>query len=142
MSDIVRKPCLHTAGVTGSNPVPPTKKINDMRHVRVAFSFAVLEKCRKAGLDPRPWQSSGSNTDQSHRPHHISCICLNIAPEPTAEAPPQVRRGSHIQSDRSEEIFCVEERPQRRPRTCGFGLQKWLRLFRQSFVGINKVTAW
>jgi hypothetical protein len=45
----VRFPFLHTAGVAGSNPAPPTKEINDLRHPRVAFAFGVLEKCQKAG---------------------------------------------------------------------------------------------
>jgi len=86
--------------------VPPTKKINDMRHVRVAFSFTVLEKCRKAGVDPWPWQSSGSNTDQSHRRHHISCLCLNISPEPTAEAPRRSGEG-RVYSRTSRKRFFV-----------------------------------
>ena len=38
-------PRLHTAGVAGSNPAPPTKEINDLRHPRVAFVLVVLEKC-------------------------------------------------------------------------------------------------
>ena len=36
--------CLHTAGVTGSNPVPPTNDImygKALRHLRVALSFVV-----------------------------------------------------------------------------------------------------
>ena len=31
--------CLHTAGVTGSIPVPPTKSINDLRHLWCRFRF-------------------------------------------------------------------------------------------------------
>jgi hypothetical protein len=42
--------CLHTAGVAGSNPAPPTKEINDLRHLRVAFAFLALEKCWRPGL--------------------------------------------------------------------------------------------
>jgi long-subunit acyl-CoA synthetase (AMP-forming) len=33
--------CLHTAGVTGSNPVPPTSKIKHLQHLRVLFLFGV-----------------------------------------------------------------------------------------------------
>ena len=33
--------CLHTAGVTGSIPVLPTKLINDLRHAWCRFSFLV-----------------------------------------------------------------------------------------------------
>ncbi len=41
---------LHTAGVTCSIHVPPTNKIKHLRHLRVAFCFAVPEKCRKPVL--------------------------------------------------------------------------------------------
>ena len=36
-----RRASLHTAGVAGSNPAPPTKEIKDLRHLRVAFAFRV-----------------------------------------------------------------------------------------------------
>ena len=65
MSDIVRKLCLHTAGVTGSNPVPPTKQISDLRHLSVAFLISVPEKCRKAGLDLRASPLAGVRTQSS-----------------------------------------------------------------------------
>ena len=53
--------CLHTAGVAGSNPAPPTSKINDLRHFRVAFSFLVWQKCGK--------QASEGGRLRSVKPH-------------------------------------------------------------------------
>ena len=42
--------CLHTAGVTGSNPVPPTKLINDLRHLRVPTFICGVKIGRKSAF--------------------------------------------------------------------------------------------
>ncbi len=42
--------CLHTAGVAGSNPAPPTKKVNEIKVLRFVvrpFFFPVSKKCPK-----------------------------------------------------------------------------------------------
>ena len=50
---------VHTAGVTGSNPVPPTMKIKHLQHLRVLFLFGVGKIWEK---HPKPF-----------RQH--SCVC-------------------------------------------------------------------
>ncbi len=41
-------PVIHTAGVAGSNPAPPTSKINDLRRFRAPSSLPVLEVPERA----------------------------------------------------------------------------------------------
>ena len=45
--------CLHTAGVTGSNPVPPTNKIKDLREIGSPFFLVVSQNCPNVGFEPR-----------------------------------------------------------------------------------------
>jgi hypothetical protein len=41
LSTTIHVSYLHTAGVAGSNPAPPTKKINDLQRSRALFSFVL-----------------------------------------------------------------------------------------------------
>ncbi len=70
--------CLHTAGVAGSNPAPPTSRINDLRHFRVPFAFPVGQKWAKPA-PARSWGRMGSAP-------WTRCLQGSFQPTPAARA--------------------------------------------------------